>query len=180
MQVSKNDGSRDAFLRETQAEQLDRNTVAFVLRSGKSRFDLIESGQQALPDHLLIDPDLLEYWSYDPRFITPNKTDEQIIIVGNVRWGEDLTFLDQLCLLESEGLEVARAEDFVAAFVVFFVLTTKPIMSEDEDDWIVQGSRSVRTEREVLSYNIFDGLGYYFVDAELESPNTGIAARLFI
>lgn len=168
---------RERFVQTLKISQLGATTVAFTPQLGLSPLDIIVGGQRTLPEVQLINPELLQVLMKDPKFSESCKTPEPIVIDGSVEFTEDLNKADQIKLLEVDGKQIAKTEDFAQAFVAFFVLTGKPFIGEGED-FEIQGTPFVRTDSGLFRYVHGQGLYQAVDNSSVPSPVVRAAGRV--
>jgi hypothetical protein len=168
---------REVFLSRFEISPRGATTVAFTSQPEVSPLEMIIDGLQALPDVQLIEPELLEAWIRDPRFSQPDTKCEEIVIDGSVKYTENLDLRGQLSLLEVDGKQIARTEDFARAFIAFFVSTGRPFFGEGED-FLIQGTPYVRTDSGLFRYSCGQGLQQVVDHTDIPSPVVRVAGRV--
>jgi hypothetical protein len=126
-------GERGVFLARYGYERINDHTVSFVLPQGCSRIQILQEAQALVTNRDLIGKYWLERWSKDDRFCGLLTSSAITAIDGNVDGGCYRTEKQQIDLLRSEGLEIARQEDVAVAFALNWVASGESLFGVHRD-----------------------------------------------
>lgn len=167
-------GPSQVFLATYGVEVINDHTVSFVLPKGCSRIEILDQAQKLVSDRTLIKPIDLVNFRKNQHFTCKSTVSERICIDGFVESSYAKSREEQVELLDSRGLELAKFEDVAVAFALHWMAAKVPLFGweSSEDLW---WSNFVRTDPGGL---VLAPKGLAFSGSDHSSSIYGAAARI--